>query len=403
MTKSPRPAAFRGPRNLVLCCDGTSNEPGPAATNVVRLFRALDKDDTQLVYYDPGIGTTGILNLWKRRTDRAKALLAQATGYGLDAHVTDAYRFLCERYLPGDRISIFGFSRGAYTARVVAGLVYLVGLLRAEQTNIAEFALKAYKQSADEDELAVGWRFARSLETRRVPIHFLGLWDTVGSMIAPLKDRVGLGLTHLPYTRTNPSVAIVRHAMAIDERRRMFRLNGWRAGPYAPDPFASSTAAQDALEVWFAGGHGDVGGGHPELESGLAKHSLLWMAGEAHSAGLRFDTATLNRICHGQRRANGELVHCPADAMGPIHQQPAGGWWIPEWIPKRARMKEWPERRDLLGYYLPAGEPRAVPDDAVIHRSVQVRCDAGDYTPTNLPPHGKLRVVDTQVLSGKMS
>jgi uncharacterized protein (DUF2235 family) len=382
MTRNEAPST--PPRNIVICCDGTSNEPGAATTNVVRMFRCLEKTDQQIVFYDPGVGTSGILDLWKRRSNRIKAALAQATGYGLDDHVTGAYRFLCANYRPGDRVSIFGFSRGAYTARVVAGLVHQIGVLHPEQVNLAAFALKAYKQSSDEDDLAVGWRFARALGTRRATIHFLGLWDTVGSMIAPLKDRLGFGLTHLPYTTRNPSVATVRHAMALDERRRMFRLSVWKAGPFVANPFdLASVTNQDVREVWFAGAHGDVGGGHPEAESGLSKISLLWMAGEAAAAGLSIDRNTLRGLALGETR-HGKMVHCAANANAQMHPQPAGGWWILEYLPKRTRWREWGPRRSVLGHYLPAGEPRPVPSDASLHRSVIERMDRGSYLPSSL-------------------
>ncbi len=391
-------------RNIVICCDGTSNEPGSATTNVVRIFRCLEKSERQIVFYDAGVGTTGILDLWKRRANRIKALVEQATGYGLDAHVTVAYRFLCEQYRPGDRISIFGFSRGAYTARVVAGLIHQIGLLHPAQVNLADFALKAYKQSSDEDDLAIGWRFARALDTRRATIHFLGLWDTVGSMIAPLKDRIGFGLTHLPYTRSNPSVARVRHAMALDERRRMFRLSDWKAGPFIPNPFdLAGETVQDVRQVWFAGAHGDVGGGHPEVESGLSKISLLWMAGEAEAAGLVIDHATLRRVALGETR-KGVVVHCSADAEAQIHAQPTGGWWALEYVPKPASLREWTSRRTALGHYLPAAEPRPVPDDAIMHSSVVERSDGGGYAPVNLTrPASSYAVAETRALLAMQS
>jgi uncharacterized protein (DUF2235 family) len=376
-------------RNLVVCCDGTSNEPVPSreagATNVVRLFRCLEKSDEQLVFYDPGVGTSGILDLWRRHFNQLKALAERATGYGLDAHVVSAYRFLCEQYRPGDRICIFGFSRGAYTARVVAGLIHQVGILRPEQCNLADFALKAYKQSGDEDDLSIGGRFARALGTRRATIHFLGLWDTVGSMIAPLKDRIGFGLTHLPFTRNNRSVACVRHAMAIDERRRLFRLNPWQAGDFVANWFdqANTTRPQDVKQVWFAGAHGDIGGGYAEPEAGVSKTSLLWMAGEAAQAGIRVDRAALARVTSDQIGRNGELIYCAADPMGKLHAQPTGPWWAIEYLPKTASMREWPERRALLGYYLPAAEPRPIDAGATIHESVRARMDQG-YAPVNL-------------------
>jgi uncharacterized protein (DUF2235 family) len=382
-TKRSEPAGT-SPRNLVLCCDGTSNEPNSASTNVVRLFRCLKKDDRQIVFYDPGVGTSGILDLWKRRTNRVKALAAQATGYGLDQHVTDAYRFLCEHYQPGDRIAIFGFSRGAYSARALAGLIHQIGVLRPEQANLASFALKAYKQSSDQDDLAIGWSFARALGTRRATIALLGLWDTVGSMIAPLKDRVGFGLTSLPYTHSNPSVACIRHAMALDEKRRMFRLDHWVPGDFAGDPFdTSDNRPQDVKQVWFAGAHGDVGGGHPEEQSGLAKVSLLWMAGEADALGFKVDRKMLDRIGRGIQPATEKRKYTPDDPHGQIHLQPAGGWWLLEYAPKAARHREWPKRRTFLGLYLPRGEPRPLDASALLHRSVIERAAKG-YTPVNL-------------------
>lgn len=383
------------PRNLVICCDGTSNEPTPAdkaagGTNVVRLFRCIKKSEKQVVYYDPGVGTSGILDLWRRRANRLRALVEQATGYGLDGHVVSAYRFICENWRPGDRIWLFGFSRGAYTARVVAGLIHQVGLLRPEQANIADFALKAYKQSSDSDDLSIGWAFAHAVASREVRIHFLGLWDTVGSIIAPLRDRIGFGLTHLPYTSRNPSVAIVRHVLAIDERRRMFRLGRWVTGEYVPNRFDPlHTVPQDVLQVWFAGAHGDVGGGHPETESGLSKLSLAWMAGEAAAAGLEIDRRTLSNMVEGQLRKDGTHVFCPRDPVGPIHPQPTGAWKLLEYLPKRIGRREWPSRQNILGFYFPRGEPRAVEPGEWIHESVVTRM-ADAYAPINLDHDAKI-------------
>jgi uncharacterized protein (DUF2235 family) len=389
----PRPEKLiTEPRMLVLCCDGTSNEPTPAgadsgATNVVRLYRCLKKNDAQIVFYDPGVGTSGILDLWHRRTNSAKAYFEQATGYGLDEHVLTGYRFLCETYRKGDRICIFGFSRGAYTARVISGLIHQIGLLRPEQSNIAAFALKAYKESSDGDDLSIGWRFARTVGTQAVRIHFLGLWDTVGSMIAPLKDRIGFGLTLLPFTRSNPSVARVRHAMAIDERRRMFRISHWRPGPFVENPFDKDAApqSQDIKQIWFAGAHGDVGGGHPEAESGLAKLSLKWMAGEAAQAGIAIDRAALTRVTTNQKKQNGQILYVADDPNGQIHATPKGWfWWSQEYLPKAASMREWPKRKSVLGCYLPAAEPRVIAPGATIHESVAARMTGHGYAPENL-------------------
>jgi uncharacterized protein (DUF2235 family) len=319
MARTPVKHAAPAGRTLVACCDGTSNEPGggDGPTNVVRLFRCLTKSDQQLVFYDPGVGTNGVLDLWRRRSNTIKAFAEQATGYGLDYHVTEIYRFLCLNYRAGDEICLFGFSRGAYTARVVAGLVHQVGLLRPEQSNLSPYALKAYKQSSDDDDLAIGWRFSRETGTRHALVRLLGLWDTVGSMIAPLKDRLGFGLTHLPYTRSNPSVEAVRHAMAIDERRRMFRVSSWEGAIHVPNPFdQATTRRQDVKQVWFAGGHGDVGGGHAEEASALSKNALLWMAGEAAALGLDIDHEALCRVGAGENPSGSARTYARPDAAG---------------------------------------------------------------------------------------
>lgn len=137
------------PRNLIVCCDGTSNEPGPDITNVLKLFRILRKSERQLVFYDPGVGTLSLPDPWSRLHQKLLELLGLATGYGLDANVVRAYRFICEHYREGDRLFLFGFSRGAYTVRVLAGLIQLIGLLRPNQLNLADFAMKAYKRSSE--------------------------------------------------------------------------------------------------------------------------------------------------------------------------------------------------------------------------------------------------------------
>lgn len=385
MAKSATVEPASAQRDIVLCCDGTSNEPNSASTNVVRMLRCLKKTDRQIVFYDPGIGADGILDLWKRRTNRIKALAAQATGYGLDARLTEAYRFLCQHYRPGDRISIFGFSRGAYTARALARLIHMIGIVRSEQANLAPFAVKAYKQSSDQDDLSVGWSFARAVGTRRATIHLLGLWDTVGSMIAPAKGTDGFALTHLPYTSRNPSVAHVRHAMALDERRRMFRLSQMTPGDFVANPFYDAQPiAQDVKQVWFAGAHGDVGGGHSEAESGLAKVSLLWMAGEADALDLAIDIAALARFGHGRQPAHEKRRYVQEDPYGPIHPQPARGWKILEYFPKKLQHREWAQRRSWLNrVYFPRGEPRPVASDAILHESVVARVTKG-YAPENL-------------------
>lgn len=104
-------------KNIVICCDGTGNEIEADSSNVLKLYRLLDKNDKQTVFYDPGIGTIGTQNAWFHYTQQIRQVFSLATGSGLDKNVLDTYRFLVEHYRPDDRIFLFGFSRGAYTVK----------------------------------------------------------------------------------------------------------------------------------------------------------------------------------------------------------------------------------------------------------------------------------------------
>lgn len=288
------------PKNIVICCDGTGNEIEANLSNVLKLFRVVRKSRNQVVYYNPGVGTISSSDPWSRLKADALGFLGLVTGYGLDANVLDAYRFLVDNYEDGDCIYLFGFSRGAYTIRVLAGFLRLIGLLDRPQINLCAYALTAYKRAAEKNDFEIAWRFERVASTRRVPIKFMGVWDTVSSVIVPRPDRLYIpSLEELPYTRTNSHVEIFRQAIAIDERRRMFRINRW-AEPqeYKPNPFdAEGSTPQDIKQVWFAGVHADIGGGYPETESGLAKYSLQWMIDEAAAHGLETSAVSTITLC----------------------------------------------------------------------------------------------------------
>src|ERR1700743_1814894 len=125
------------PKDIVICCDGTGNEINNTISNVLKLFRCLPKDEGQRVYYHPGVGTIGLESTWGRLKQEAWALRSLATGAGLDEDTLAAYRFLCETYEKDDRIWLFGFSRGAYTVRVLAAFVHVIGLLPVDQLDLA--------------------------------------------------------------------------------------------------------------------------------------------------------------------------------------------------------------------------------------------------------------------------
>lgn len=375
-------------KNIVVCCDGTGNEVQGDLSNVLKLFRIAQKDEQQIVYYNPGVGTIGLSSEWGHALQNAKGVFGLATGYGLDDNIMDAYRFVCQVYEEGDRLFFFGFSRGSYTVRALAGLIHMTGLLRPEQLNVATYALTAYKRASEENNLHLAWDFGRIMSTRHATIHFLGVWDTVASMIVPRRDRFYLpSLRTLPFTRKNPSVRCFRQAVAIDERRRMFRLNRWEPGQsYVPVPFANppSDVPQDAVQMAFAGVHSDIGGGYPESESGLSKFPLAWLAGEAIAQGLLVNAAMYEHLVDGAALTGGKHAYVAPDATAKLHNSLTWGWRILELLPKRVKWREW-KRRSLFGLYLPCGEPRRLPDDLNIHPSVEERRSRlAGYRPVNV-------------------
>ncbi len=338
-------------KNIVVCCDGAGNEISENISNVLKLYRVLRKTEKteprQVVFYDPGVGTLARPNPWTKLKQDAVTVLGLATGYGLDKNVLTAYNFLINNYEEGDDIFLFGFSRGAYTVRVLAGLIHRVGLLAAQQCNLADAALTAYKQASamifdqegfdaaldgsdsDKDHPQAqpvnrddrASQFARIVSTRWPTIKFVGVWDTVASVIVPRPDRFyAFSLQKLAFTQLNPSVRVFRQAIAIDERRRMFRLEPWKE----PQTFmrnrfsaTNNSEPQDSLQVWFAGVHADIGGGYPEKESGLSKFPLLWMIDEAVKHGLTVNRQTVNQLAWGVQRRGVQLCCARHHAQSP--------------------------------------------------------------------------------------
>jgi uncharacterized protein (DUF2235 family) len=365
------------------------------------------------VFYDPGVGTLERPDPWHKLKQDFNAILGLATGYGLDDNLLAAYAFLVHTWQAGDQIYLFGFSRGAYTVRVLAGLIHKVGLITPEQVNLAGSGLTAYKQfSSDEapklraslksltdvataedaapqsafDNAA---QFARITSTRWPTIRFVGVWDTVASVIVPRADRFYWpSLEELAFTLVNPSVQTFRQAISMDERRCMFRCKKWDdPQTYKHNRFNDAHAEpQDILQVWFAGVHADIGGGYPEKESGLSKYPLLWMIDEAVKCGLTVNQATVNQLAWGVQRKASPYSYVVPDVRGDLHTSLSGAWWILEYLPKRAKYREWPERKAYFGWYIPEGEPRLIPDGAFIHESAVLRMDAmPGYRPVNLP------------------
>lgn len=373
------------PKNIVILLDGTSNEISSDRTNILRLYGVLEKSDKQLVYYDPGVGTFGADGTWSRFWRKAHEVWGLATGWGLDHNVKEAYRFLVENYDSGkrsgakdqerDRIYLFGFSRGAYSARVLAGFIHAVGLIEPRNLNLLDYAYRAFKRIGD-DEKAEAFAevrlYERILDPDRPPIRMLGLFDTVASVIE--SGARGPRLKSHAYTSRNTSVESVSHAVATDERRTMFRPQLWPTDQeYWGNPFNNAGAKlQDAKEVWFAGGHGDIGGGYPEAESGLCKVPLVWMIGRAKLCGLKFRTQSVNSLVLGKRK-NSKYV--APDPLGKAHNTMTAGWSILEFLPRRKPKDS--SRFAVFGITLPLFERRTIPPGVTVHASVIMRRDSG--------------------------
>jgi hypothetical protein len=186
--------------NIVICCDGTGNQVESNLSNVLKLFCILHKNEGQRVYYNPGIGTIGSDNPWTKLVQNTKGVFELATGYGLDAEILGAYRFLAQTYQKGDRVFLFGFSRGAYTVRALAGFIHMIGLLPSDQLNIANYALSAYKKVSGNRDFQSAWHFAHVTGARTIIIDFIGVWDTS----LPFSCRAGTAAFPFPLCRRCP-------------------------------------------------------------------------------------------------------------------------------------------------------------------------------------------------------
>ncbi|MBO6809139.1 DUF2235 domain-containing protein [Thalassospira sp.] len=273
-------------RRLIVFFDGTWQEPAntPQPTNVVKLLRAVPSsagDVPQVVFYDRGVGTGNVV-------DR---LRGGAFGNGLLENVVDGYRFLGNNYQPGDEIFIFGFSRGAFTARSLAGLIGLCGLLKPPylghplQDDIAKIASSDLSTEAKRTKIST-----LDIEAHKdVPIECVGVWDTVGSLGIP-GDWGRLAIPknyHFHDVQLGSNVRVALHAMAIDEKRSAFSPTLWvkRKGAKLPDK-------QIVEQVWFPGVHSNVGGSYDDCR--LSDITLDWMAKRVTKhTGLKLDNPSL--------------------------------------------------------------------------------------------------------------
>ncbi|KAJ6551614.1 hypothetical protein B0H19DRAFT_174288 [Mycena capillaripes] len=306
-------------RTLIVLLDGTGDKDDKDATNIVLLYEMLyngknkkysGNDDKQLVYYKPGIGADTTENYTGLLWNTCKNMFDKAVASSFQDHLIAAYTWLAEHYQDGDKICIFGFSRGAYTARALAGMLKGMGLLDA--ASVKALVVEAYtlyekfnslpeeKEAWSKDlyALTLEWKKFRLAHGVKMPfVEFLGCWDSVNSI--GIADNIKLS-----YTATNNIVRTFRHALALDERRVKFKQNTWSKPSVAantqPNEVNCPSVVTDVEEVWFAGCHCDVGGGSVlnGTRPNLAHISLRWMIRECFKArtGMIFSAAELAKL-----------------------------------------------------------------------------------------------------------
>jgi uncharacterized protein (DUF2235 family) len=429
MTVSPSPPAAtapgpRAPRSLVVFSDGTGNSSAKLfKTNVWRLYQAVDTAEPdaaaqaagarrQLVAYDDGVGTSGFKPL---------ALLGGVFGLGLMRNVLDLYRFLCRNYEPGDQIYAFGFSRGAFTIRVLIGLVTMIGLVRADDDSKLELLSndayrhfrRCFRLGGNRDPARTGqqkrrdltdilvtplrdWRDARIKRKRKrlglplldpddpnqitqiAEIDFVGVWDTVAAYGAPIAE-ITRGIDRwvwplsMPDYKLSEKVKVARHALSLDDERDTFHPLLWDEVHEDALIRAGKVLAERLRQVWFAGVHSDVGGGYPD--DSLAHVSLVWMADEAVTAGLRLHPFLLADY---RRTAN---------PSGPVHDSRAGLASYYRYQPRKISSRLDPPDPTTLSAQDPDFAGRGLLMRARLHESVIDRITRGTdrYAPLVLP------------------
>lgn len=303
-------------KNLAVFLDGTWNDPTDN-TNVWRLKTLVARRDAegkrQLAYYATGVGT--------RWYDRVRGGIG---GFGMSENIVRAYRWIVEHHDEGDRIFIFGFSRGAFTARSVAGLVASCGLLRpgaamsvdevyaryrkraeAKPLYRLEFEQNAGRTDFDDDDR---WLLENS---RRVPIRFTGIWDTVGTLGIPFGNIPGISRKQFTFHNTRLSKIFERgcQALALDEHRKPYDATLWtnflplNSDGEIVDERRANSYYPHFKQRWFVGAHSNIGGGYPR--DTLAQIPLRWIQDNATSAGLHFRSPLPLR---GDEHLGGEVV-----------------------------------------------------------------------------------------------
>ena len=347
-------------KNIVICCDGTDNKLTlEKNTNIVYLYSCLIKNENQITYYNPGVGTIAPDSMGTNFRRFFYKIRDYATAISLTDKVKDAYIFLMENYEEGDQVYLFGFSRGAYTVRMLCGLIEMFGLIHKGNTNHLRYILEIYSNVDNKFALANSFRNKFS---RKIEIKFIGVWDTVVSVGNIFKNK------KFPYSKKLEIAKTVRHAVAIDERRKLFYF-------YEVNP-----QHQDLIECFFAGVHSDVGGSYLESESGLSKIALEWMLGEASNNGLILNKKNVDKYLFGQ-----DTFYQKPDFKQNIHDSLKGYKFLSV-FPRKIYTKKGNEFKKSYDFRL--FPPRDIPKNAYIHESVFEKVklkEAGHhYNPLNI-------------------
>ena len=360
-------------KRLIVCLDGTWNAPdtGEAPTNVVKIMRAVAPSGSdargapvpQIVFYDRGVGTGDIV-------DKVKGGLV---GAGLDTNVLDGYRFLANNYEPGDEIYLFGFSRGAFTARSLAGFIGRVGLAAKARLYILQ-DLWAYNRSCRPGRppppLPPHLQAAMKHGHPEVPVKCVGVWDTVGALGIPGEALrfLNRGRYEFHDVTLGGHIEVALHVVAIDEQREPFRPTLWEP-PRTPPP-----RPQLVEQVWFPGVHSNVGGSYPDAR--LSDLALHWMIRRTAAAtGLTFDpgylTARVDGNAQGRIYESRTALYQVSRLMPYVRligQNPVPREWWRRWIKRTSTRAD--------------GRPHA---GEMLHRSALDRHrNDPDYRPANL-------------------
>lgn len=363
-------------KNIVLLSDGTGNGAAKAnKTNVWRLYDALDLHrPDQIAFYDDGVGSQEFLPL---------KILGGVFGWGLKRNVREMYKYLCRSYEEGDRIYLFGFSRGAFTVRMLAGMIDFCGLCRNDSTELdldkkAKQNYNAFRSKFGSGLLTQGIRRFlgrdKPLEGARYPdIELIGVWDTVDAYGLPIDelaivwDKLVYPL-YFPDQKLSPKVKKACHALSTDDERHTFHPVLWDESQERRLVAENKVTPRRIEQVWFSGVHSDVGGGYPKQT--LALVALDWMIAKVEADSDSPGGSGLHLIPERRRE-----FQCHSDWFGPQHDSRSGVAAYYRYKPRN------------IGDLCNSKKNKVFIDKPKIHRSVleRIRSSAIPYAPTGLP------------------